>query len=829
MFTLWKYILIAIGQKPFRSALILLTICLSGSAIFASVSLSDTMIMTATNRWRSEYGYADIMVRATPVSPSRYFDPYKAEACEGYFAYTVKKLSQSAVISGDVFMLHGYTLDTFRLMLELPYLQALELHPFAGNKIIVSQKYAHASGVRVGDALTAVIQGNKHQFVVAAICPQAGPFAYEKETFSAIIPFEKMQSCLGHLGKADAMYIGLKDSSLKSRMILRLSDIYKGYSVSETYSVDHIRLQTNRSAVPFLFMSLLLCLMSVYVIYVVFQNIVTERMPQMGIFQAMGALRLATWAVILAEGAAYGMIGGIFSLGAGAMILSFLATHLTAAEYEASVSLAISPWHAGLALLACSVIGIAGGYLSLLKYRAVSIVSLIRQTAGGQTTSRGALPIFAFLMCLAAIAVLWLWRSPNGLAVYVCLVIVIFLSFLMASPFLYGKFAGFVKILAGSLAGFVKIVSLSIQNQRSFLIGATIVSVIVATTVMIQTIQYSDEEGSRIYFGRFQYDLELSSDGLTRGRANLMEQLPGVLDVCTNYYSGSIDVKGKSISIYRVHGVDTGKAPLFMDYAVKSSQSFPFEALENGKSILLTHTLGNIYGVGENDTVVLKIYGYDGIYREVPYKVIGFFDDEYTKLGRYALISQSNFAEDFKAREYSSLSIRTSNMDAASRAIESVCRDEQYTLTSVAGMQSEAKEESGLIISAMGWISSLSAFTGILGMLFILMLSLKTRNGELSIYYAMGFERGSIAKMLFAEMLLAGVAGVVSGCIIGAVISGIALPRLIDSLQIAMSIHFSPAIPLRASLFGLGICAASGAISLAGFMNTTIMGGLRCE
>jgi ABC-type antimicrobial peptide transport system permease subunit len=266
-----------------------------------------------------------------------------------------------------------------------------------------------------------------------------------------------------------------------------------------------------------------------------------------------------------------------------------------------------------------------------------------------------------------------------------------------------------------------------------------------------------------------------------------------------------------------------------MDYKIISSLPDPINKLESEKNILLTNTQGNIYRVRENDTVTLKIFGFDGIYREIPYKVIGFFDDEYTKLGRYALISQNNFAEDFKARNYSSLNIKTGDINAASHAIKNAYRDKRFTLATVAKMQSDAKEESRLTISAMGWISYLSALTGVLGMLFIMTLSMKSRSGEMSVYYAMGFERGGITMMLLAEMLLAGMAGAASGCMMGAVISLIALPKLVYSLQIAMSIYFHPGILLRAGLFGIFICVASGIAGSFGFRHTAVMGGLKSE
>lgn len=824
-----KYIITTIAHKPVRLSLILFTICLSGAAVFASVSLSDTMIKTTTHQWRSEYGYADIVIKPTLSSSSRYFGQFKADRYEDAFSYTVKKLSSGASTSEHKLNVHGYTLDTLRLMLELPLIEQLNLLPFVGNKIIISSKYADENQISLGDTITIDIGGNRHLFNVAAICAKAGPFAYEKETFAAIIPFEKMQSCLGQLGKADTIYIGLKDKTVKSHMILKLSELYKGFSVSETYSVDHIRLQTNRSAVPFVFMSVLLCLMTVYVIYVIFQNIVIERMPQMGIFRAIGAGRSAANAVVLLEGAAYGVIGGVLGLGAGTLILAAMARYLQTAEQTGGVALSVSPWHIGSTLLICIGISIAGGILSLWKYKTLSIVGLIRQNIGEGTRTRPILPITAFIIFLASMTVLTIWRSQSSLVLYVLLVVAVMVSFLMASSFLYRQFSTVIKRAANKAKGLLRVVSLSIQNQRGFVIAATILSVITATNMVINTITYSNDEGHRAYFGRFRYDIEMSASDLTRGRINLIEQLPGVTGVCANYYSGNTDVKGKSISIYQIHGVDTLKAEAYMEYTIESPHRFPFEELDNGRYMLLTDTLRGIYNVDINDKIVLKIYGYDGVYREVAYTIIGFFQDELTKLGRYALISHQSFAEDFKAREFSSFYVSADNVDIALSSIENAYRDRQLQITTVQELQAEAKEESRLIISAMGWISYLSAVTCLLGMIFIMLLSFKSRIGELSIYGAMGFEKGRIAQMLFAEMLLAGIGGLITGMAMGAIISFVALPRLIDSLQIAMSIFANPFLLGNACASGLGICMVSGAIGIISFRKTTLMGGLRYE
>ncbi len=824
-----RYLFTSILQKPFRLLLILMTLCLSGASILASVSLSDTMIKTTENTWRYEYGFSDIVITSDISSKSRYFNPYKADSLNNFFTYTVKKMSAGAKLGKERVTLHGYTLETLREMIYLPFVREQNVNPFEGNKIIISARFAEEKGVDVGDILTAEINRNRHSFVICAISSANGPFAYENGGFGAIIPFEKMQAALGQLGKADTLYIGLKDKGAKSRILLKLSTIYTGFKVSETYSMDHVRLQTNRSSVPFLFMSVLLCLLAVYVVYVIFQNIVLERMPQMGIYRAIGAGKGQTRAVVLLESVAYGTLGGGLSIGAGMSLLAVIARHLYRQEADGTVALSVSADNIALTLLATAGMSAGGALLSLMQYRGASISELIRKSpvVRKKAGSRGFI-LTGFLFS-ASLAVLFLWRSVDGLAVYMVLILIIMASGIIAAPHAQQRFCGLLKRVLKNKGGFIQMVSLTIQNQRGFLIASTILSVIVATTLIINTITFSNDEGARRYFQRFHYQLEFATGNLAPSRLNLISQLPGVLDLCPNYYSGSMEVKGQSLSIYRVHGVDTGAISDFMAFTFKSKHDDPISALDEGRNILLTGALGDIYNVEEGDSLILKFFDFNGTYKEVPYTIIGFFDDDYTKIGRYALISLTQFKEDFKAKQYSSVYIKSEDTQATVNALADAYRHVNYQMETVREAELMSREETRLILSSMKLISYLSVITGILGMFFIMMLSFKSRVKELSIYGAMGFSRYETGRMILLEMLLSGFLGLSGGILLGMVISFAALPRLIDSLQIAMALFFSPNILLRAALLGTGISVLSGIGGHALLRSTALLGGLRSE
>ena len=829
MRVLFKYIFATILQKRIRSLLILFAVSLSGAAILASASLSDTMIKTVIARWRFEYGFSDIVVTSNLSSPSRFFSQYKADVYDEHFEYVVKKITTNAATADENINLHGYTLDTLLKMIDLPFEESAEVFPFEGNKIILSGKYAREYGIGTGDTITLTVNGNIHQFVVCATCAANGPFAYEQDKFAAIIPYEKMQACLGQLGRADTLYLGLKDKSALSHMILRLADIFDGYTVEASYSTDDIRIQNNRSSVPFVFMSVLLCLMSIYVIYVIFQNIVIERMPQMGIFRAMGTTNKTTNGIVLMESAAYGAVGGILSLGLGILILYLLTAHMNSGAAVDTIKISVSWWQIFLAFAISVGVSLAGAYLALRRYRLMSISDLIKQSIMEEKAQKGALSAVFMMFLVLSTSALLLWKSNKGLVPYIILVVVIMASFLGLSRKIYQLAAAILKKMVISAKGITKVMSLSIQNQRGFIIGATIISVIVATNMIINTITYSNDMGINRYFGRQKYDIELISGDLSAGRINFIGQLKGISDVSENYYSGTVKVKGQSITIYRIHGINTYKADEFVEYDWESSSTFPISELDSGRNILLTQELKGIYGVNEGDEIVLQIYDYKGNYKEAAYRIIGFFDDKFTKLGRYALISKGSFRDDFKARNYSSIYIKTNNLDDAAASLQNAYYDTNAVMNTRLEEIDVTRKENYLIISAMAWISFLSAVTGILGMIFIMLLTFRSRSQELSIYCAIGLTKKYISRLLLSEMLAAGICGTGIGLILGAMISYIALPRLIYSLQIAMGIYFSAKSWAVSFSLGIGVCILSALFGIIFFKKMSIMEGLRYE
>ncbi len=811
MITLLKYLLHDMLVQYRRTLLVLVTLTVSAASMLSSVALSGTMVELGTNQWRAENGYSDIIVVPSPASSSRYFSQFVSERFANDCEYRVFRASApAAVMSADGPVdadAVGFNLDEYLKMMKLHFEAQGNLFPFEGNKAVISRKTADKLGIGLGDIITAEIGGNRHALEVCAITYAEGPFAFERDNPALLLPCAKLQACVGELGRVDAIFMKLKDPSAKGRVMRALSAAYQSCLVKESYSADQIRTQANRTAVPFVFMSVLLCFMAVYVLFTIFKGAVADRMKLMGLFRAVGATSRDTALVLAAESVLYGLMGGIMSWAAGTAMLWLVARMLSDAASYQYLSLRIGAPELLLALASAVATSLAGALACLVSERKSSICMQLRGEAGAVEKKRPA-ALAGAALALVALAVTLIWRSPSGMVVYIVCVVAMLAGMALAIPGICKPAARLIRAAARALPGIWRIAALNIGGRKDFAVSVTIVSIIVTTLVVTSTISVSDKASLEFFFGRLRYGIEFFMPGLDRQTLNRVRQMDGVEGVCGNCYSSTVEVAGQSIPIYRLQGVTREHAD-FVDYRFSSSRADPLAALEGGRNILLTETLKNLYGVEEGDSLTLKLYTNGGKYREAEYTVIGFFDNYYTKLGRFALISQQSFADDIGRGGYSSLFIRTEDARAVASRLEEAYYGKQTTMRIMQDERRDQTNENAKIIGAMLFISILAAATGVLGIINVTLLSFMRRKREMGLQYAIGMTAGDILRVTLAEQALSGLLGSAAGLAMGFVIAAAALPRLIYALQIAMRVF------LDARAFLLGLAAGLSASLLS--------------
>jgi putative ABC transport system permease protein len=827
---LLRYLAHDVFRQGRRTVFILLILILVSASMLASLSLADTMVRTGTRIWRAEYGDGDIVISAGRDSERRLFRATVVDQDDPACELVVSRISVQARLKQAErslpVTLIGTDLDRLAVLVELHF-QAEELvYPFAGNKAIISYKTAAELGLQVGDMLLVVINDNRHALIIAAIAYAEGPFAFEAKPV-LLMPLEKLQSAIGAAGRVESITIRLSDPAARGQVMRQLSGDNPGLSVAESYNEDHIRLQANRTQVPFLFIAIILCLMAAIVLAILFSDMVLDRLPLMGIFRAIGAGQRETHGVVLAESVVFGLLGGLAGWSAGLALLRWIIQQLSQGTPSRHLGLSVGWPQLAIALITSVGTSLLSAAICLKAGRTQSISCQIRGLNVWREQIR---PHWSgLLLVVLPLAVLGFWHHEGGLVLYLACVIVLLTGLVLLMPACNSWILKLILRLNKNISGQPAIALYNSRHSRNFVILVTILSLIVTTVIIVHSITTSDQQGQKNLAQRTHYAIELFMPGLNRSSISRISQIKGVEAVSPAYYAGTVEVVGQTIALYRIQGISAGFDPIFKDLQISPDSSVKLAELAQDRNMLLTTTMQQLYKVTAGDVIVLKIYARDRTYREVPYTIIGFFDDYQTKLGRYGLIAESNFKTDFAAFDYDSLLVRTDTPDLTAEALLAAMGQKPIDLQLQSDLQNEIARESRQVLAAMQLISALAVLIGLLGLANTAMLIFHRRRLEVSLYYALGMTPGMILRLFLSELMLAGFAGVLNGLLAGLLIIRFALPRLIFALQIAMRIYIDIRSLWLGPVIGLGIAATASLLCLLFLRRENPMSGLREE
>lgn len=832
MNVLIKYLLQDIRRQGKRTLFIWLTLTLVAASMLASLSLAESMVRTGTRIWRAEQGTADILIQAGRQTGARFIRETAADSCSQDCSLAVGRIYAPALLETGADSLPlaavGADLQALVDLVDLHFSEQADLYPFAGNKAVISRRTAESLGLQAGDLLTVSINGNRQVLVVAALAYAEGPFAFETKQPVLLLPLTKMQACLGAWGKVDSLAIRLRDPGRKGSIIGALARANPLLQVGESYSEDHVRLQANRTQVPFVILSIILCFMALYVLSILFTGIVADRLPLTGVFRALGARKAETDRLMLAESLFYGATGGISGWLAGIGLLHGFIRIFNQDNQGQYIELAIG-WLPLLLSLGTAVgASLAAAWICLLSAGSRSISGLIRRV-DEYGSSRHDPWVAGLILLICPLLILFFWQNEGSLFLYLLCLISLLSGMIMLIPGIFSRLAAILERAGRRLSGLPAIALRNIRHSRDFVILITILALIVATVIIVQSITTSDQRGLEQMARRTRYQLELSLSGLDRDKISLVRQLAAVEAVCGIYRSGSVDVAGQSIALYQIQGIAPDYDPEFIDLQLADRTADLLSSLSAGRNILLTLTMKNIYQVETGDQLVLKIFGRDRVYREIAYTITGFFDDYQTKIGRYGLISQEHFREDFAAENYDYLAIRSADPDRTLAALTTAFGRTSMDLQKLADVRADLAGESARIISSLQLISALTVIIGLLGVLNTALLVFRRRRRETGLYYAMGLPAAAILRLFLLELLLAGLIGSAGGFLTGLLLVRFALPRLVFALQLAMKIYADVRSLWLGPPVGLLIAAAASLLCLLFLRRSNPMDGLRQE
>ncbi|NLO37124.1 MAG: FtsX-like permease family protein [Clostridiaceae bacterium] len=825
-----RYLARDILRQGWRSGFVLLILALVSAALMASLSLAETMVRSGMRQWQAEFGQSDLLIQASRQSGQPLFRASLIDTTGPEIDLAVGRLTARGQIRTagrtEPAILTGASLADLTRLVDLHLKEVKPDLLFTGRQAILSAAAAARLQVIVGDLVELEIQGNRHAFEIAALAYAEGPFVQEDGPITVLVPLDKLQSAMGVPDRVDSITLRLVDRASLGPVMRAMAQRHPALSVTESYPEDHARLQANRTQVPFLFISIILCFMAISVLVILFTGLVTERLALIGLFRAFGASRTEARRVLLAESLCFGLLGGIAGWALGIGLLAVLVRQLNAGTPNRFLALQTGWIQLALSLGTALAVSLAASWLAFHTTARLSVSSLIRGQAADHGSGRlRPLPLIAML--LAPLTLLLAWQNEKGLVVYLLALVVLLAGLVLLLPRLAPAWLSLSLKAGARRAGPGIITVYQARRSRDFLVLVTLLSLIVTTVLIVHAISTSETRGQVQLSGQIHYQLELFITDLNRSGINRISQISGVDAACPLYTSGSVEVAGQRLALYRVQGVPETYSGTFRDLQLDPAQPTAWPDLFAGRGLLLTQTMRRIYKVAAGDPLILKIYARDRSYREVAYTVVGFFDDYQTKLGRYALISDVSFREDFAAGDYDSVLLQTADAIRTRDTILETLGPRPLELLVQRDVLADLAREGRQVVAALQLIAALSVLIGILGLTNTALLLFMRRRREISLYYAFGLTSDHILRLFLGELLLAGALGSLNGLAGGLLVAAAALPRLVFALQIALRISIGRPVFWLGPAVGMGIAACVSLLCLVFLNRSNPMRGLR--
>lgn len=794
MYILMKYMLKNIVEKKFRTLIVVISIMVSSALFFSSIEISDAMVKISTDRLRQYVGNSDIVIRAKDTSPGPFFETADARSYSNQTEYVIEALEgigQFERKSETVTLnLLGMNSGDMERMNPITLTESASWSGFTGNKLVISSRTAEQYDLKKGDSVELDVAGTKTSFEIFGIAKASGMFREDGGMMYGWMPKQPLSDAMKAADKVNAIFMKAKEGTNVSNLIDDLSDDYKDYLVAQSITDEEIKSQVGPIANTFLLMTVIVTLLSVFIINSSVKVIVFERIPIIGTFRSVGATKRTTSFLLLAESAMYGALGGIFGclLGIGVLYLMTMVLNSGAgASPEINATRLVMTF---LMALILPVLSSLGPVLKTSRTQLKDIVLNKIDDDNGRKKNN-VIGFIIGVVALVAAAVI----PPNmsfDLAVPLgigCLVLIM-VGIVLITPFLLNAFGWILIKGFGWLIGNEGFFAVkNIRDNKNTLNNVSLLSIAVSTLLMINVVGYGVVvELTNFYSTTPQFDIMARADRMDQAFVDKAEKIEGVESIYAAYVAGNVTVKGEQGAIGQVEGAS---GPEFLEHwsyqRMSKDRDALIDELQEGRNILLTNILRDKFGVQEGDTLTLELAT-----GEKAYKVIGFIDTSRNN-GNYAVVSANNLKQDADKKFYSSLTIMTK--DGADP--ELVAKDFQKefsaehpwsrTMQSIEEVDRQNSDQQFLILKGF---SVLALLISILSIVNNLVINFIQRKRSLAMYRSVGMSKGQIIKMIMVESVVGGVLGAIAG-VIGGVLLIELVPYVIQALGLRVIIHYT--------------------------------------
>lgn len=773
MNVIFKTLLSSLYRKKARTFLVLFSIAISASLIFANESFARTVTQRfydADVRWS---GVSDLYIETkNVVGADEWIDPQHLAQYQDLFTYSYQFIREKALFMPNLEQMHYFTIlgvdiDQFNRHNQVTLSQG-DFGDWTGYNIIIGKTYADLYHLQVNDLMKLELNHAEYVFRVAGISEVKGLFLRELADGGFILaPKDTLAKIYG--GNTNLIFIQLKDHEQIEDIKARLTQDLDGFNVKYGINDAVIAAETQNYVMPFRASSIVVIFMCMFIIYTAFNLITLERIPIVGTLRSIGCTRKKINVVLLIESACLGAVGGLFGCALGVLVLQYIKYQYFAGD-EAMLNTSVL-FGASEVLIAVGVavlITIASSVLPILRLTKTPIKNIILNDLSKQVGKQSRLWIAGLVLLIACLIVpRFLESGFTGMVIASVLGVGALAGLVPLVPFLTGYLSRWI----GKISFLPQEMVLGVRNTRD---NANLVNNIqlfaAAITIVAFMASMFNTMGADLLkaFERdMKFDISLTLRHSQQSTLAQVNQIDGVESSAGSFQSHTAILNhGTFLNV--LYGIDDADFFKFNPVRELDSNQDALASLNKGKHIITTNVLKDKLGLKLGDTLLLQ-FGSE----KKPYVITGFVETN-VGIGHVGYISSDNYRADMGVSDYDFIYIKAK--DSPEQVKNNILRTLSKEVMSIQTKQDLTAANADKVIAIFNAINSycyLALAVGIIGIINNLIASFIERKRSFALYRCIGMSKKSLNRMLVTEAVAMGIFGVVFGIICALIMSSV--------------------------------------------------------
>ncbi|WP_456251061.1 ABC transporter permease [Enterococcus avium] len=750
-----KYILNSIKERKLRTLVMLLSIVLSTTLLFVSLSIGSSYEYAQKKMAIGYAGNAKVSAKSNSGDFLSKSDLVKTNTVlreigilrtqalfqkKGYF-------ENFDLISGKMEDIHA---------INAPRIKYGTLDNFKGFKIALPDRFTSQFNYKVGDKIPVKINGKIYSFELSAICNYDTIFLRNTRGFNALIPFETLSEILGTNGRYSEFLMIPKMDIDTSRFIENEVQKYqnKGVTISPIYDDMQVSADAKQKSMPFYLISFFTLTISTFIIYSSYKIIISERMKVLGTFRSIGANQRTISKILLLESLIYGVSGSLLGLPLGFTTLKIILGSMldSTSNFGIEIPAIVTPINIVVSTITAIFVSILGAYIPSKRASRLAVKDIVLGKIEEERISNKKRISIGMLLFVTSIV---LPRIASGRILTITgaiSLLTLIISAIMIIPLLLNSFSVFAQMVYTKLSGNIgTIAARNLRDNKNTNSNVTLLFISISAIIVISVVgDFVNTYVTDVFRGATLDGFSQST--VDRSFIKQVEKLDTVTEVLPIYVMDeAVQVENKSLRVEATDDIKKFNEMLAINDMSNNRDEVESNFSKGRNAVVSTETLTSLnLKVGDEITI-----GNDS--QKKVFKIIGSFKSRANDVN---VILPSSFArEDFNISEYGFFAYKAKRPESVMNQIRNLYGSKSHWSRTVKQFTNDAKNTVNSFLEPMNKLTYFILGLATVGVMNNLLINFIQRKRTNAMYKSIGLSNKQNVYLCLIESFSVGLFG----------------------------------------------------------------------